>query len=270
MSPGNRTGNAAGSSRSRERRTSSFLLQSPPNMFRAPRPGSCWVFPLRQSRMCPRRPCTRCPPPKPRIRVGTAKSPCSGDTEASSRTDGSSLASPVRRPFHDPIAKPKDLQRLANHPSRLDKDNAPQSFGRNAVPGCDESGDATAIHESEARQIDDDGRAGHIHQHVGQEISGHDVQLAAQFDDMNVEIGKVADGNSELGQHGVAIPPKVAGGRLPGDRSALSMLPQLDHCRFRTRDPPQFAGSGVRLRAARCTLEAKPRSLNAGPKKEPE
>jgi hypothetical protein len=37
----------------------------------------------------------------------------------------------------------------------------------------------------------------------------------------DVEIGKITDGNAELGNTATPFPPKVAGDRLPGDRSAI-------------------------------------------------
>ena len=149
------------------------------------------------------------------------------------------------RPLHDPLTEPDGVQRLADDPLRPREHQPAQVAGHDAVPSRYQSGDATAVHEGEVGQIDDDGRTRDLRQRVGQEGGGHDVQLAAESHDVRVKIGNVADGNAELGQHGDAIPPKVAGGTLPGDRSALSCYPSWTRADARSRRPtPIFTRSG--------------------------
>ena len=67
-------------------------------------------------------------------------------------------------------------------------------------------------------EVDDHSRTRYFDQRIGQAIDGCDVQLTMQRH--NVDGGKVADANAELGQHNRPFPPKVAGGRAPGGRSA--------------------------------------------------
>ena len=75
------------------------------------------------------------------------------------------------------------------------------------------------------REIDDDGRASQLYERIGEAVRRCDIQLAMQYHE--VEVGKITDGNAELGDTATPFPPKVAGGGVPGDRSALPCYPHL-------------------------------------------
>ena len=120
------------------------------------------------------------------------------------------LFTPVRRPFHDPLAKPHDLQSPTNDASWSTEHELALSVGQDALPGHHESTDAAGIYEREVRQIDDEGRPSYINQRISQAPGGRNVQLAMENHD--VDARKATGGDAELGRHGDALPPKVAGG----------------------------------------------------------
>ena len=158
---------------------------------------------------------------------------------------------PVRRPFPDPITKPKELQRLTNHPLRLGKDDVPRSFGRVRFLAATRA--ATPLQSMKVRPDRSTTTEPATSTNTsGQEIGRDDIQLAAQLDDTNVEIGNVADGNAELGQHGVAIPPKMAGG---GGRRSVSAFFATPVASPTAASPPV---SAVGRRTSQCRDEANP------------
>ena len=135
----------------------------------------------------------------------------------------------------------------------------PETLGPDAIPRHYQGTDTARIHERKVRQIHHESRARYRHEGLSQAGGGSEVQLAMQRP--NVQTGKVVCSKAELGHHGGSIPPKVAGGRLPGDRSALALPPLADPPMPQpaTRDGEAFDAIGPQVMSIKRNPPATPK-----------
>jgi hypothetical protein len=145
--------------------------------------------------------------------------------------DGSARVSP-RRLLDDQLTEPDEMQRLTDDVARPDDDQLTQPAGENAVSGRYQSTDTAAIHERETREIDDDGGGRRLHQRIGQEVCGDDVELATERHEVDVELWELPDGNAEFWQHGEAISAEGCRWQIARRSVSSFMLPLFCIGRF--------------------------------------
>jgi hypothetical protein len=146
------------------------------------------------------------------------------------------------------------MQSLTDDVARPDDHQLTQPAGENAVSGHYQSTDTTAIDERETREIDDDGGGCRLHQRIGQEACGHDVELATERHEVDVELWELLDGNAEFWQHGEAISAEGCRWQIARRSVSSFMLPLFCIGRFGGRQvSPQITQQPLCTRGFRLT-----------------